>query len=404
MDIDTDVTSSESSVALPVCYKRTDVGAIPQDWESACLGDVADIRMCKRIFAEQTSPTGDIPFFKIGTFGGIPDAFIPFALYDEYRRKYSFPLKGDILLSAAGTLGKTVVYDGQDAYFQDSNIVWLDVDQQKIANEFLHQCYQQIEWASPEGSTISRLYNGIIRATQIPLPPSLEEQRAIAAALSDVDELIGALDKLIAKKRAIKLATMQQLLTGKTRLPGYSGEWVERQLGDIASLYQPVTISARQFTSGGYPVYGANGVVGFYTDFNHDNWQVTVTCRGSTCGTVNRTVNRCWITGNAMVVNCNHNSEVDKVFLYYLLLSRDLSACITGTGQPQIVRGPLARFELSLPVQITEQVAIATVLSDMDAEITALEQRRDKTKAIKQGMMQQLLTGRIRLVKPEGTA
>jgi type I restriction enzyme S subunit len=213
-----------------------------------------------------------------------------------------------------------------------------------------------------------------------------------------VDALIGALEQLITKKRDLKQAAMQQLLTGKTRLPGFSGEWEVKRLGEIAKLYQPITISANQFAESGYPVYGANGVVGFYHDFNHDKWQVTVTCRGSTCGTVNRTVEKCWITGNAMVVNCDQNEDLSKDFLFYLLLSQDLSICITGTGQPQIVRGPLANFELTIPRDIEEQTAIATVLSDMDAEITALEQRGDKTRALKQGMMHALLTGQVRLV------
>ncbi len=247
----------------------------------------------------------------------------------------------------------------------------------------------------------------------IPLPPTPAEQRAIAGALSDVDALIGALDQLIAKKRDLKQAAMQQLLTGHQRLPGFAPanprftqtdvgmipeDWNATSLGDIASLYQPVTISAKAFTATGYPVYGANGVVGCYHDFNHDTWQITVTCRGSTCGTVNRTVEKCWITGNAMVVNCDHNKEIDKPFLYYLLQRQDLSVCITGTGQPQIVRSPLAKFSLPVPSQIAEQTAIAEVLSDMDAELAALEQKRDKTRLLKQGMMQELLTGRTRLI------
>jgi type I restriction enzyme S subunit len=227
---------------------------------------------------------------------------------------------------------------------------------------------------------------------------STTEQRAIAGALSDVDALLGALDQFIAKKRDLKQAAMQQLLTGQTRLPGFHGEWEVKRLGEITTLYQPVTISARQFIEAGYPVYGANGVVGFYHDFNHDCWQITVTCRGSTCGTVNRTVEKCWITGNAMVVNCGQNKDLNKDFLYYVLLSQDLSICITGTGQPQIVRGPLANLELSIPHDTAEQTAIAEVLTAMDAELAALEQRRDKTRALKQGMMQELLTGRTRLV------
>jgi len=232
-----------------------------------------------------------------------------------------------------------------------------------------------------------------------PSIPPIEEQRAIAAALSDVDALIDALERLIAKKRALKTAAMQQLLTGKTRLPGFSGEWEMKRLGELAELYQPETISAKVFTDSGYPVYGANGIVGYYPEYNHEEWQVAVTCRGSTCGVVNKTVNKCWITGNAMVVKPEKN--IDKLFLYYLLNNSDLSECITGTGQPQIVRNSLSNFETYIPVDIKEQTAIAQILSDIDAEIEALEARRDKTRAIKEGMMQELLTGRIRLITKE---
>jgi type I restriction enzyme S subunit len=231
----------------------------------------------------------------------------------------------------------------------------------------------------------------------VALPPKVE-QRAIATALSNVDALLAKINQLIAKKRDLKQATMQQLLTGQTRLPGFSGEWEVKRLGDVATLYQPVTISAKQFCNAGYPVYGANGVVGWFNEFNHATKQVTVTCRGSTCGTVNMTVEKSWITGNAMVVNCDESRFIEKQFLYYTLLASDLSGCITGSGQPQIVRGPLDNFEIKLPKNKAEQTAIATILSDMDAELAALEARSNKTRALKQGMMQALLTGRTRLV------
>ncbi|MGH8559385.1 MAG: restriction endonuclease subunit S [Methylococcales bacterium] len=171
-----------------------------------------------------------------------------------------------------------------------------------------------------------------------------------------------------------------------------------KRLGDIASLYQRSTISAKQFTETGYPVYGANGVVGFYNQMNHHTWQVAVTCRGSTCGTVNRTVEQCWITGNAMVLNCDQSQRINKEFFYHLLCNQDLSDCITGTGQPQIVRAPLEAFFVPIPPIVEEQSAIATILSDMDSEITALEKNLSKARQLKQGMMQELLTGRIRLL------
>jgi type I restriction enzyme S subunit len=187
------------------------------EWEVKRLGELANIRMCKRIFAEQTYTSGEIPFFKIGTFGKEPDAFITESLYDEYRNKYSFPAKGDILLSAAGTLGKTVIYDGQPAYFQDSNIVWLEINKTLLCNEFLNYCYQVIAWASPEGSTIPRLYNGIIRDSAVSLPP-LPEQTAIAEVLTEMDRELAALEQRREKTRALKQAMMQELLTGRIRL------------------------------------------------------------------------------------------------------------------------------------------------------------------------------------------
>jgi type I restriction enzyme S subunit len=174
-------------------------------------------------------------------------------------------------------------------------------------------------------------------------------------------------------------------------------EWEVKSLGDIASLYQPVTISAKQFTESGYPVYGANGVVGFYHSPNHRTRQVTVTCRGSTCGTVNRTVDECWITGNAMVLNCDHNQNVSKDFFYFLLLGQDMSDCITGTGQPQIVRSPLAAFRVPLPNTLHEQRAIATALSDVDGLLGALDRLIAKKRDLKQAAMQQLLPGQTRL-------
>lgn len=198
-------------------YKPSELGEVPEDWERFTLGALSEVRMCKRILSYQTSKAGDVPFYKIGTFGGIPDAFISKTLYEEFKRKYSYPTTGDILLSAAGTIGKSVVYDGQKAYFQDSNIVWLDVDKNKLSNNYLYHYYQNIKWASPEGSTISRLYNGIIKSTDIVLP-SLDEQAAIAEILSDMDLEIEALENRLEKTKALKQGMMQELLTGRTRL------------------------------------------------------------------------------------------------------------------------------------------------------------------------------------------
>lgn len=152
------------------------------------LGDIGRVKMCKRILKAQTSSQGEIPFFKIGTFGKSADAFISKELYEEYIQKYSHPSKGDILISCAGTIGRTVVYDGNPAYFQDSNIVWLEHDNSQITNEYLRYVYKTNPWEISTGGTISRLYNdGIINA-QIHLP-TIEQQCKIVNMLDNFEKL-----------------------------------------------------------------------------------------------------------------------------------------------------------------------------------------------------------------------
>jgi type I restriction enzyme S subunit len=136
----------------------------------------------------ETATVGDVPFFKIGTFGRDPDAFIPLELFNGYKGKYSFPKKGDVLISAAGTIGRTVIYDGEPAYFQDSNIVWLDNDETQVLNRYLYYVYSTTPWKASNGGTISRLYNDDIRKTKIPLP-SREVQDEIVCILDKFSEL-----------------------------------------------------------------------------------------------------------------------------------------------------------------------------------------------------------------------
>jgi len=178
-------------------YIQTELGIIPNEWRVKSLGDVGAVKMCKRVFNNQTKPTGAIPFYKIGTFGKEPDAFISEGLFKSYKQKFSFPKKGDILISASGTIGRTVVYDGRPAYFQDSNIIWIDNNETIVSNEYLYYVYQIADY-STEGGTIQRLYNDIIKNTKFICPPKTE-QTTIATALNDVDKLINELVKLISQ-------------------------------------------------------------------------------------------------------------------------------------------------------------------------------------------------------------
>lgn len=152
------------------------------------LGDIGKVSMCKRIMKAETSSSGDVPFFKIGTFGKEPDAYITQEKFEEYRSVYSFPKKGDILISAAGTIGRTVIYNGKPAYYQDSNIVWLDNDESIVLNKYLYYYYQLQPWAVSTGGTIARLYNDNISKAQI-FVPSLKEQARIIAILDRFDAL-----------------------------------------------------------------------------------------------------------------------------------------------------------------------------------------------------------------------
>lgn len=161
-----------------------------QDVEWKTLGEIGKICMCKRIMKQQTDAAGDIPFYKIGTFGEKADAYISRDLYNEYKQKFSFPRKGEILLSASGTIGRAVIYDGQDAYYQDSNIVWLRNDEDKVLNKYLYYYYQIVEWYV-EGGTIKRLYNSNLAKTKIAIPP-LSEQERIVGILDKFEALVNS--------------------------------------------------------------------------------------------------------------------------------------------------------------------------------------------------------------------
>ena len=178
-------------------------------WEQRKLGEIGRVAMNRRIFKEQTSVSGEVPFFKIGTFGGEPDAFISDELYQMYKEQYPYPQIGDILLSASGSIGKMVEYKGEKAYFQDSNIVWLEHDT-SVSNSFLKCFYAVVKWAGLEGSTIKRLYNKNILETQISLP-SYKEQLLIGLFFEQLDNLITLHQRQVEKLKNIKSALLEKM-------------------------------------------------------------------------------------------------------------------------------------------------------------------------------------------------
>lgn len=178
-------------------------------WEQRKLGEIGSVSMCRRIFKEQTSETGDIPFYKIGTFGADPDAFISRELFEEYKSKYPYPQKGDILISASGSIGRAVEFAGNNEYFQDSNIVWLNHDE-RLSNPFLKCFYSVVKWAGIEGSTIKRLYNDNILNTVICLP-SVPEQKRIGLFFENLDNLITLHQRELEKLQNIKKSMLEKM-------------------------------------------------------------------------------------------------------------------------------------------------------------------------------------------------
>lgn len=179
------------------------------DWELRKLGDIGSVAMCKRIFKEETSDSDEVPFYKIGTFGGEPDAYISRELFEEYKSKYPYPENGDLLISASGSIGRIVEYKGKDEYFQDSNIVWLKHDN-KIINSFLKQFYGVVKWKGLEGSTIKRLYNKNILETEIMIP-STDEQIKIGDFFKQLDQTIALHQRELDLLKETKKGFLQKL-------------------------------------------------------------------------------------------------------------------------------------------------------------------------------------------------
>ncbi|MGN8371200.1 restriction endonuclease subunit S [Helicobacter pylori] len=367
---------------------------LPKDWQRVRLGDIGKPCMCKRVMKHQTTRYGEIPFYKIGTFGNTADAFISKKLFLEYKTKYSFPKKGDILISASGTIGRAVIYDGKPAYFQDSNIVWIDNDETLVKNDFLFYAYSNIKW-NTEHTTILRLYNDNFRNTLIPLPP-LNEQIAIANILSDVDRYLYSLDALILKKESVKKALSFELLSQRKRLKGFNQAWQRVRLGDIAN-YLTSNLSAEQITQQGkIKVYDVNNFIG-YTDttFISDKPYISIVKDGSV-GRVRILPPKTNILSTMGALIANHKTTTE--FLFYLLSNFDFKNFTSGSIIPHIYFKDYKEKTIFLP-PLNEQIAIANILSDLDNEIISLKNKKRQFDNIKKALNHDLMSAKIRVLK-----
>ena len=408
-------------------YKQTEVGVIPSEWKVVSLSETA-----KRITRGASPRPIDSPvwFDPRSSVGWVRISDVTRSgryLYETTQRlseagiRNSRPVaSGSLIMSICATVGRPIE-TRIDSCIHDGFVVF---ERPTVDQAFLYHVLAALEptW-SGTGQTGSQmnLNTGLINGRSIALPPTSPEQHAIATALSDVDDLLAGLDRLIAKKRDLKQATMQQLLTGQTRLPGFEGGWEVKSLGDVADVIDPhPSHRAPAEVANGIPFVGigdldeAGGIVGtsirlvsplvleeHATRYNlHD--QLIGLGRVASIGKV---VPLKPVAGGYAVsptLGVIRGRQAKRDYLIHALKSRfvteQFTRIMSGSTRSSVGMEALRELQVNLPASGTEQDAIATVLSDMDAELSALKARRDKTRALKQAMMQELLTGRTRLV------
>ncbi len=306
--------------------------------------------------------------------------------HHEYRAKAP-----GVVTGRSGTIGKVTFVETD--YWPHNTAFWVTSFKENDA-KYVYYFYSQFNLERfATGSGVPTLNRNDVHSQSV-FVPSPFEQRKIAAFLTAVDKKIEQLARKKALLEQYKKGVMQKIFNQEIRFRAVDGtnfpDWEEKMLGEIANLYQPITISQSQFTPNGFSVFGANGLIGKYSKFNHRNRQVTVSCRGENSGQVNLTPEFCWITGNSMVVNIeNSGTKILLDFFYYVLSSKSLKYLVTGTGQPQITRNYLVKHVTHIPGEV-EQQKIASFLSSIDEKINFADQQVEKLRTYKKGLLQQM--------------
>ena len=373
--------------------------SVPKGWNRVRLGDIGKVSMCKRVFREETSPVGEVPFYKIGTFGKEPDAYISKELFDSYREKFSFPKDGDVLLSASGTIGRKVKYDGRPAYFQDSNIIWLEHDECKILNSFLFYLYDTLTWQT-EGSTIKRLYNSILLKKIVGLPP-LSEQQKIAEILSTIDKEIQKTDEIIATTEKLKRGLMQQLLFGGIKKTLFS------DLVDLRKeIFDPKTEDSEKYIGLEHIDQNSGTILGFGDSRNTESLKTKFYVGDVLFGKLRPYLRKYWkakfegvCTTEIFVFEPKRKQDVD--FIFYLVQSDQFIANSHsksfGTKMPRTNWDIVSSFEFEAP-DPNRREEIGQVLTSVDEKIAISKKLKERLTLLKNGLMQDLLSGKKRTV------
>ncbi len=409
-------------------YKRTEVGVIPKEWEVAHLGTQLSepIRNgYSPVCPEQVTGRWMLSLSAVSADGFKTAGVKPAPSHDP-RVDDNLLTEGDLLVSRSNTpdrVGLAGVYEGHPAPCAYPDLLMRVRLKRSLDRYFLLRCLLSprgrkffADNARGSSGSMVKIDRAILESFPIPTPP-LMEQRAIATALSDVDALLTQLDRLIAKKRDIKQAVMQELLTGKTRLPGFGGEWVNGRLDEVA-LVDPESLSGSTEPDYSFNYISLENVargtlVGYSEELfasapsrarrviRHVDILVSTVRPNLKSHLLFRAKPGAWICSTGFsVIRCRPEIAHPEFVFQHLFadnITKQIDALLTGSNYPAINSSDVRGLTIPIP-SIEEQTAIATLLSDLDAELAALEARRDKTRALKQGMMQELLTGRTRLV------
>lgn len=394
--------------AVSVGYKQTEVGMIPEDWELKQLCEITQIRsgIAKNSSAQVQYPI-HVHYLRVAN---VQDGYLDLSDMSQITISRSdlarFSVQsGDVLMNEGGDrdkLGRGAIWRGQYQPCIHQNHVFVVRPKKVVDPEYLafwsagDEARKYFLIAGRQTTNLASINKTSLGQLPVVLP-RVSEQRAISAALSDVDALLEELDRLIAKKRDIKQATMQQLLTGQTRLPGFDGKWKTRQLNNYCRLKSGVAITSTSIAENfQYPCYGGNGLRGYASTFTHDGGYALIGRQGALCGNVTFVSGKFFASEHALVVSAEPDTDIR--WLAIILERMNLNQYSESSAQPGLSSGKLMLLEVCGPTLRAEQKAIAKVLSDMQSEAEALENHRAKTASLKQAMMQELLTGRTRLV------
>lgn len=407
-------------------YKKTEIGIIPEDWELCSLEHDFDFyqnntyaRDCMNDISGivRNIHYGDV-LIKYGAILDCNKERIPFINHGISVKTGNRAVQsGDIIMADTAedeTVGKAVevvnvgsktIVSGLHTFFIRPHA---DLFAQRYLGYFINSSvYHDQLLPHIVGTKVSSISKKSLNETFV-LRPGLPEQRRIAEALTDIDTLIANLEKLIAKKKAVKQGAMQKLLTGKKRLPGFSGEWVEKKLIELANFYDnlrvPVTECKREV--GTVPYYGANGIQGYVKGYTHDGEFVLIAEDGAN-SLSNYPImyfnGKAWVNNHAHVIQ-GITGKASTRFLSYVLKTVDYFQILVGGTRAKLNGSVAKEIIIKVPFEVSEQTAIASVLSDMDSEILDLEEKLSKYRNIKTGMMQTLLTGKIRLTELDAPA